>query len=781
MNLILKDIFFRLIISSLLFIMSFKSIAQMTIQFPAERSIFQRNNQNFGSIFISGNLTTEADKVEGRLLPRVTGQGTPTNWITIDDKIDGLSFTGKIDGLGGWYRLELRSIFNGQSQQVNVVERVGIGEVFVIAGQSNAQGDGDNANPNGASDDRVNAFGPDYFDHNTALVGNFPEVLPLNQFVQISKTTFVGPMGYTAWCWGELGDKLVAKLNVPVMFINAALTGTSTNNWVASIDGFDTYHIFTGLKLQRFFPYIGVRRVLHNTTSFLGIRAILWHQGEFEYNIPEVTQVSNLKRIIQETRNNTGTNIPWVVARASRLSGQNYSSVINAQNTVISTTESTFAGPLTDNIQPNRPDGAHFENTTSEKGLTLLAEAWNQSLSSQFFSSSVPVLGKGINEISYNCVNQNTASFKLNGNFSSYSWSNNSSNSSIEASNGDVSVLARDAVGNYYQSSKINVRSIYPLITPVISPSISLTACQGKSVELSASVSKYDVNWNNGFIGNKLITTQDTPFFANYRSSQGCLSERSNSLTPKFIFPPGKPTAEVINNEGYVCAGEKLTFKVNNPQNFDIEWSTGQKTPTIELSENLNTPLTVRLYSNFDCVSVSSEAVPFLFLDVPKTPKLIQSGPFSLSVDTLASDLVYEWYLDNKLVSSFIAREISVKDNGFYAVKAVRSSKTPTNKTLTCKSGISTLVSYTKNLNAYGIRVYPNPIMGETFKIAADKELKNAKIEIINSVGQLLSETQTSSIQFPLELKVPNKQLGGKYFLRLSYDGFTRTFPLILE
>jgi hypothetical protein len=42
--------------------------AQLSIQFPTERSVFQRDLNNTGTIYISGIIDQQVDKIEARLL-----------------------------------------------------------------------------------------------------------------------------------------------------------------------------------------------------------------------------------------------------------------------------------------------------------------------------------------------------------------------------------------------------------------------------------------------------------------------------------------------------------------------------------------------------------------------------------------------------------------------------------------------------------------------------------------------------------------------------------------
>ncbi len=754
---------------------------QINLRFPAERSVFQRNNSNIGNILITGTLSIDANRIEARLVPRIEGQGTLTKWITIDSTVDGQSFTGKIEGKGGWYTLEVRTIKEEAITAVTNILRVGIGEVFVISGQSNAQGDGANPNPNGAIDDRVIGYDQNYYVHRTGLFSSFPEIMPMNQFSKIEKSLNIGPIGYSVWCYGELGDLLVKKLNVPVLFFNTALSGTSSNNWVQSITGQDVFHRIIGVKFEKFMPYHSLKRTLQNEISTYGIRAILWHQGEFDFDTPEQTYINNINKIIQEVKDNTGEKIPWMIARTSRVYGINYPVVIKAQNKIINPTEMIFAGPSTDQIQPNRPDGAHFENNNSIKGLTLLAEEWNQSLNNSFFTDSNPIIPKFINEILYNCVNQSTVNLRLEKSFSTYFWSNNSNSSTIQTNTGDITVLAKDNFGNYFQSSRLIISNVFPKEPIAINPVISLTACVGKSLELQATKSKYDVNWNTGAIGQKITVSQSTPYFANYRSVQGCLSTPSNILNPRFINPPPKPKIEVLKSDGYICAGDILELNVQNPENFAVLWSNGLTSNQIKISQNASTPLNVTFYSNFDCPSEPSEPSPTFILDVPKTPNIVQNGPFLMQAISIDNPSKFQWLFENKIIPNSTQKDLIATKDGFYSVQAIKTFTTPQSRILECKSGISTLVSYKSNPKDFGITVYPNPITDGKFYLATGTEIKNLKLTIFNLIGQKIQELSVPNLMFLYEFNISKSKLNGMYLLNLNYNGLSRTFPLIFE
>ena len=130
--------------------------AQISISFPYSRIVLQRDNSGNTSVFVKGHCPTTLERVEARLVARTAGQGTTTDWQVIEQTPISGSYSGSLTGAGGWYDLEVRGIANGVPQGMAVLERVGIGEVFLIVGHSNAQG---GASPSvGSLDDRVSSI-----------------------------------------------------------------------------------------------------------------------------------------------------------------------------------------------------------------------------------------------------------------------------------------------------------------------------------------------------------------------------------------------------------------------------------------------------------------------------------------------------------------------------------------------------------------------------------------------------------------------------------------------
>ncbi len=416
-----------LITPFLLLGLNLAALAQITVTFPSSRAVFQRDNANQATLYIGGYFEELLDQVEARVVPRVSGQGTATAWTTIQNSPTGGQFYGTLTVAGGWYTLEVRGIFNGTTVSSGSVDRVGIGEVFVVAGQSNATG-GDGL-PNGpsATDDRVSSIDFQNINPNNGTPVSYSgTMLPCPNFVHLDAAVKTAPFGNYAWCWGVFGDLVAQRLNVPVLIFNAGWSGTGMINWQQSIDPNAVSVSAFGYTYPAGMPFGNLRLALNNYIAQQGYRAVLWHHGELD-NYSENSRSgyrNSLRAVINSSRTLSGkSNLAWVVARASRFNvggnSRNWQPVIDGQNDVIGLNGSdpalqlaqVYAGPATDPLEGpgvRTPDNIHFTGN----GLTLLAEAWNSSLTTDFFSNSTPypampppapvvVCGPGSNQLTF--------------------------------------------------------------------------------------------------------------------------------------------------------------------------------------------------------------------------------------------------------------------------------------------------------------------------------------------------------------------------------------------
>ncbi|TAE31268.1 MAG: T9SS C-terminal target domain-containing protein [Cytophagales bacterium] len=345
-------------------------LAQLTITSPQSRIVYQRNGSNQATVVVSGLAPLNSTRVEARLVALPGYSGATTGWSSLNIISSNKAFRGALTGSGGWYRLEVRSWADNNMSADGSVDRVGVGEVFVVAGQSNAYG-GNNAG--GAADDRVSVV--DFRDSDVN-----EQLLPV-RFSHAESEGNVGPSN-PLFIWGQLGDKLVRRLQVPVLFLGAAQSGTTSEQWRKSAEG-------DGNTSAQLFPYRRLGSVLYHYIARTGARAVLWHQGEGDIGRGQQQYIENIQFIINKSRQQTNFgSLAWVVSRATYLFGQTDGSIINAQNQLINNVPNVFAGPNTDALggTENRGDNVHF----SGLGLPRLVDLWNQSLTDDFFNRSQP-------------------------------------------------------------------------------------------------------------------------------------------------------------------------------------------------------------------------------------------------------------------------------------------------------------------------------------------------------------------------------------------------------
>lgn len=145
---------------------------------------------------------------------------------------------------GGWYRLEVRlKSAVGAAETAAVVEPVGVGEVFLAAGQSYATNTNEERLVVRDARRRVAAFD---VDTGRWQLANDPQPAP--------------DRSDGGSIWPAVGDRLAAALDMPIGFVNVAFGGTSTRKWA---------------------PDGPLSARLHKAGRMVGrFRAVLWQQGE---------------------------------------------------------------------------------------------------------------------------------------------------------------------------------------------------------------------------------------------------------------------------------------------------------------------------------------------------------------------------------------------------------------------------------------------------------------------------------------------------------------------
>lgn len=636
--------------------LSLTSSAQFSIDFPTDRAVFQRDKGNHANVYISGTNTTLVDKVEARL--EAMNQGTSTEWTPMD--LSNGFFSGSINGAqGGWYNLQVRAFYNGQQVgDTKRVEHVGIGEVFIIAGQSNAEGFFDFGGQ-GAQDDRVNTI-------NKQLKGSNPEETPRNpSFSHLDGGSSILPRGSSAWSWGRLGDQLVSRLGVPVMFYNVGWTGSAVRNWRESIDG-STQSVYAAVNFEPTrMPYGNLRNVLQRLTPITGLRAILWQQGEsdnFAKTDPD-SYFNDLRRVIETTRNDAGENVSWVVSITSydNLHGTD-SRTTDAQQRTINNVPNVFRGPNTDLIQIPRTDGegVHFK----DDGLRQLGDAWAQELNDNFFNNSNPYQGVRPLKVTASCAgNGNLNLIADNNGLSQFNWSNGSNSNTAQVGNGTYQVSARDSKGRYIFSPDIRVNENIQPSQPTITLEGSNPVCLGNTATLVSSTSE-NIRWNTGSTSNRLPITTGGEYYVTTRNLYGCesTSQKVNMTVSTAPLPP----IPKITASGVVTFCDGGEVSLTSDSQVKNVWSNGGNTATIVVKTSGD--YRVKALDAVGCYSPDSDPVKVTVNALPQKPVIAFSrNPTFCEGETLTMTSNYD--SGNIWSNAATTKAISVTETGNFSLK----------------------------------------------------------------------------------------------------------------
>ncbi|MFN6127435.1 MAG: GDSL-type esterase/lipase family protein [Planctomycetota bacterium] len=253
---------------------------------------------------------------------------------------------------GGWYIVDFRVMLDGELVGQGSSEPFGVGELFLVAGQSYATNCNDERMQVQDQQARVSAYD---VTTKTWRVANDPQP--------------TGDQSDGGSIWPVLGDLLVNTYDVPIGFANVAVGATSTDQWKTE-----------GPLFQR---------LLESGLQAKDFRAVLWQQGESDVldKTPTSTYVERLIAMRTQADKAWGIHRPWLLAK-STLHPTVYNDPIGEANIrqaieILITQHSFGRGPDTDRLDgPNRgPMGSrrHFTGL----GQRNAAAMWFAAISEQ--------------------------------------------------------------------------------------------------------------------------------------------------------------------------------------------------------------------------------------------------------------------------------------------------------------------------------------------------------------------------------------------------------------
>ncbi|MBO4548880.1 MAG: hypothetical protein J5758_06660, partial [Abditibacteriota bacterium] len=313
----------------------------IVIYSPADWQVFQRGSKYEGEIFFSGKINVPYDRVSWRITGKgLNGKQYPKSFKPL--RVNPV--TGAFDEYvkawaGGWYTVEIKAEKGRDTVAEKVIGHVGVGEIFVGAGQSNSTN-----------------WGQERISQNLGMGASTDGVKwqPCNDPMIGQHDNTKGGSYYP-----EFADLMYKEFGVPIGIASTGHGGSTIEQWAV------------GATLYNFFM-TRVKQLGKN-----GFRAVLWHQGESNYLTPTEESVLNMTAIIRSSNYDAGWRFPWFVAKVSYRTPEEPSfPLIRAAHQQLWDRGVALEGPDTDVLGPDYRDydgrGIHM----SPKGLRAHAALW---------------------------------------------------------------------------------------------------------------------------------------------------------------------------------------------------------------------------------------------------------------------------------------------------------------------------------------------------------------------------------------------------------------------
>lgn len=348
--------------------------AAVSLSSPLDYQVFQRQSRLRGTIVVSGHVVVPTSHVQVRIAGKSLLGPLPGRWKDIPFDAKTGDFSAKLTAVsGGFYEVDVKAMV-GQRETAEVsVPHVGVGEVFVVSGQSNSTN-----------------YGEVQQKTETQMVSTFSgESWRLADDPQpgvqdgSKKGSFIP----------SFGDALYRKYGVPIGVASVGHGSTSVRQWLPAgepVEVMPTKESYVvrskdGTLVSDGTLFNGMLARM-NQLGEHGFRAVLWHQGESDSHQPEghdisaTTYATMLREVILAARKQAGWDMPWFVAEATYHSptDMNCPPIRAAQRSMW---ESGVAleGPDTDTLtmqyRQNNGKGVHFNDAGLKAHGLLWANA----------------------------------------------------------------------------------------------------------------------------------------------------------------------------------------------------------------------------------------------------------------------------------------------------------------------------------------------------------------------------------------------------------------------
>jgi hypothetical protein len=270
---------------------------------PADWQIIQRDKNGKGSLTIQGTWSTSEKEfsIQARLVDENSQMPvTPDlDWqdATLDPAAAKFSLTLNNIPAGGLYRLEtrLRRPVAGDKRAMrgDYIHHLGVGDLYIITGQSNASGTGKGEAMDGP------ALGVHLFANDETWKLGIHPVEDATRSLHPATVTGVFH-GHSPWL--AFGKRILTKTGIPVGLIPTALGGSPISMWIQ--DSGKPGSLFDNM--------------MDMVTKAGGrVAGVLWHQGESDSCTAETINryADRFKLLVKLLREKLGENLPVITGQ----------------------------------------------------------------------------------------------------------------------------------------------------------------------------------------------------------------------------------------------------------------------------------------------------------------------------------------------------------------------------------------------------------------------------------------------------------------------------------
>lgn len=252
----------------------------ITATSPPARRIFQRDGSSYADIPVAGSYTGTITGIEARF--------NGGAWAVVDAAPAAGSFSGTLPRqVAGNGTLEFRAA--NDNLVTTSVLNVGIGDIFVCAGQSNMSGRGTESQSYSHGSLIASLFGNDYAWKN--LADSYDSAAGQVDAVSSDSGLAAGSVAPL------IATALLPALGVPIAFIPCAKGGTEISDHLPGADHQDRATLYGSM--------------VYRALQVGGVKAVLWWQGETDAfnSIAEATYNSSLDTIANAVRTDLGVKL----------------------------------------------------------------------------------------------------------------------------------------------------------------------------------------------------------------------------------------------------------------------------------------------------------------------------------------------------------------------------------------------------------------------------------------------------------------------------------------